>query len=321
MIGRIAVACLFAVFARSAMAQGFPDRPIRVITPFAAGNTLDTALRIVSDEIRKAGGQPIVIENRPGGSGFIAAQAVAQAAPDGYTLLLGNTSMLTVNPHTFKSLPYDTEKSFRSVTNFLGATMVFAANASVPAANLAEFIAYAKQNPGKTNFASFTAGNSSHFAGVILNQRAGIDMLHVPFNGTPPAVQNLVGGQVQTAFLPALAVRPHIASGKVKVFASTGPRRGPPVPDVPTFKELGFPELEIYIWSSIQAPAGTPDAVIQKLNADFGAALRTTEVRERWATMGFEPLPSTPAELDQFMRTESKRWGDAVRVSGFKAAE
>lgn len=318
---RLAAGVVFTLTALAAAAQTPPERPIRVITPFAAGNTLDAALRIVSDEMKKTGGSSIVIDNRPGGSGFIAAQTVAQAAPDGTTLLLGNTSMLTVNPHTFKSLPYDPEKSFRSVTNFLGATMVFAAHAGVPANTLAEFLSYAKANPGKTNFASFTAGNSSHFAGVILNQRAGIDMLHVPFNGTPPAVQNLVGGQVQTAFLPALAVRPHIASGKVKVFASTAPRRGPPVPDAPTFKELGFPELEIYIWSSIHAPAGTPDAVIQRINAEFVAALRTNEVRERWATMGFEPLPSTPAELDQFMRAESKRWGDAVRLSGFKAAE
>ena len=206
-------------------AQTFPERPIKIIMPFAAGNTLDVSLRQVSEIFLRSTGQPIIIENKPGGSGLIAAQACAQAAPDGYTLLLGNTSMLTINPHTFSKLPYDPVKSFRPVTNFLGATMVFAAHAAVPANNLKEWIAYAKANPAKTNFASFTAGNSSHFAGVLLNKHAGIDMVHVPHNGTPPAVQNLLGAQVQTAFLPLMAVKPHVESGKIKVFAVTSSKR------------------------------------------------------------------------------------------------
>jgi tripartite-type tricarboxylate transporter receptor subunit TctC len=318
---RIATFAALALAASVVHAQAFPERPVRVITPFAAGNTLETALRIVGDEIKRQTGQPLVIESRPGGSGLIAAQAVAQAAPDGYTLLLGNTSMLTVNPHTFKSLPYDPEKSFRPITNFLGSAMVMAANLGAPGATLQEFIAYAKANPGKTNFASFTAGNSSHFAGVILNQRAGIDMLHVPFNGTPPAVQNLLGGQVQTAFLPLLAVKPHVESGKVRVYAATSPQRSPLLPNVPTFRELGYPELDIYIWASIMAPAGTPEPIVQKLNAEFVRALKSDEVRTRWRALDFEPLPSTPAEFTEFMRAESKRWGDAVRLSGFKASE
>ena len=188
-------------------AQNFPERPVKVVVPFAAGNTLDNALRQVAEEFKKNTGQAIVVENRPGGSGIIAAQAVMQAPPDGYTLLLSNTSMLTINPHTFAKLPYDAEKTFRPITNFLGTSMVMAVNASVPANNVKEFVAYAKANPGKVSFASFTAGNSSHFAGVILNQRTGMEMIHVPFNGTPPAVQNLVGGQVTAAFLPLLAVR------------------------------------------------------------------------------------------------------------------
>ena len=305
----------------SVLAQSYPDRPVKVITPFAAGNTLDTALRIVGDEFRKQTGQTLLVENRPGGSGFIAAQAVANAAPDGYTLLLGNTSMLTVNPHTFKSLPYDPEKSFRPITNFLGATMVFAANAAPNGGNLAEYIVWARANRGKSNFASFTAGNSSHFAGVILNQRAGIEMLHVPFNGTPPAVTNLLAGEVQTAFLPLLAVRPHVASNKVKVFAVTSPQRSPLLPDVPTFRELGYPELDIYIWASIMAPAALPDTIAERLNTEFVRALRAADVREKWRAMDFTPLPSTPAEFTDFMRAESRRWGEAVKASGFKSNE
>ena len=195
-------------------AQTYPDRPVRVVVPFAAGNTLDNALRQLGEEFKKDTGQQIIVDAKPGGSGIIAAQTVMQAPPDGYTLLLSNTSMLTINPYTFNKLPYDPEKSFKHVTGFLGASMVLAVNAAqVPANNLKEFVAWVKTQPGKVSYASFTAGNSSHFSGVILNQRAGLDMVHVPFNGTPPAVQNLVGGQVQAAFLPMLSVKPHVDSG------------------------------------------------------------------------------------------------------------
>lgn len=302
-----------------ARAQGFPDRPVRVIQPFAAGNTLDVALRQVAEPFVKATGQPLVIDNKPGGSGFIAAQACAQAVPDGHTLLLGNTSMLTINPHTFAKLPYDPLRSFRPVCNFLGSTMVFAAGPTVAATSLKEWLAHAKANPGGTNFASFTAGNSSHFAGVLLNQRAGIDMVHVPYNGTPPAVQNLLGGQVQTAFLPLMAVKPHVEAGKVRVLAVTSANRSPLLPGVPTFVEEGFPDLEIYIWAALMAPAATPDAAIERLNAEFTRILRSAEIRERWRAVDFEPLPMSPEETARFIAADSRRWAEAVKLSGFKA--
>jgi len=299
----------------------FPDRPVRIIVPFAAGNTLDTSLRIVAEEFKKNTGQPLLIENKPGGSGIIAAQAVAQATPDGYTLLLSNTSMFTINPHTFSKLPYDPEKSFKHITNFLGSAMVLVVHTSVPANDVKEFVAWTKANPGKVSYASFTAGNSSHFAGVILNQRAGIDMTHVPFNGTPPAVQNLVGGQVHAAFLPLLAVKPHLESGKVKVLAVTSPQRSSLMPNVGTFREQGFPDLEIYIWAAVSSPAGTPDAMVNRLNAEFVKALKSSDVRDKWRAMDFETLPSTPEEFSRFMMADFKRWGEAVRISGFKATE
>lgn len=305
----------------TARAQSYPDKPVRIVVPFAAGNTLDTALRLVAEDFKKNTGQPLLIDNKPGGSGIIAAQTVMAAPPDGYTLLLASTSMFTVNPHTFAKLPYDPEKNFRPVTNFLGAAMVMAVNNSVPANNVKEFIAWTKANPGKVSFASFTAGNSSHFAGVILNQRAGIDMTHVPFNGTPPAVQNLVGGQVHAAFLPLLAVKPHMDAGKVKVLAVTSPQRSPLMPGVATFREQGFPDLEIYIWAAIVAPAGTPDAVIGKLNTDLVRILKSAEMKEKWRPMDFETLPSTPQEFTKFAQADSRRWAEAVKISGFKASE
>jgi tripartite-type tricarboxylate transporter receptor subunit TctC len=313
---------LVAAASPLAQAQTFPDKPVRVVVPFAAGNTLDASLRQVAEVFQRNTGQALIVDNKPGGAGIIAAQAVMQAPADGYTLLLGNTSMLTINPHTFSKLPYDAEKTFRPVTNFLGASMVFAVNAAnVPAATLAEFINWAKPQGNKVSYASFTAGNSSHFAGVILNKRAGLDMVHVPFNGSPPAVQNLVGGQVHGAFLPLLAVKPHVESGKVRVLAVTSPQRSPLLPAVPTFNEQGFAEMEIYIWSSIVVLAAVPDAAVAKLNAEFGRALRSAEIGDKWRAVDFVPIPTTPDEAARFAREESKRWAEAVRISGFKASE
>jgi tripartite-type tricarboxylate transporter receptor subunit TctC len=306
----------------SAQAQTYPDRPVRVVVPFAAGNTLDNALRQLGEEFKKDTGQPIIVDAKPGGSGIIAAQTVMQTPPDGYTLLLSNTSMLTINPFTFNKLPYDTEKSFKHVTGFLGASMVLVTNAAqVPANNLKEFIAWVKSQPGKVSYASFTAGNSSHFAGVILNQRAGLDMVHVPFNGTPPAVQSLVGGQVQAAFLPMLAVKPHVDSGKLKVLAITTPQRSPLMPSVPTFSEEGFPDMQIYIWSGLSAPVGTPDALVQRIQTVFAKALKSEVIAEKWRAIDFQPLPFTSDEYLKFIRTDAKRWQEAVKISGFKASE
>lgn len=320
-IGSLATAGLASAPAL-AQAPAFPAKPVRVIVPFAAGNTLDTSLRQVSEVFQRNTGQPIVIDNKPGGAGIVAVQALLQSPPDGYTLLLANTSMLTINPHTFSKLPYDAEKSFKQVTNYLGATMVFAVNAAnVPPNTMAEFIAWARPQGSKISYASFTAGNSSHFAGVILNKRTGTDLTHVPFNGTPPAVQNLVGGQVHAAILPLLAVRPHVESGKVKVLAVTSPQRSPLMPNVPSFTELGLPEMEIFIWSSLAVPAATPDAIVARLNAEFVKALRTDEIREKWKQVDFTPLPTTSEEVTRFIRAESARWSEAVRISGFKASE
>jgi tripartite-type tricarboxylate transporter receptor subunit TctC len=311
----------WAQSATPAAGAAWPERPVRIVVPFAPGNTLDTAVRVVAEEFRKNTGQALLVEAKPGGSGIVAAQAVAQAAPDGYTLLLSNTSMLTINPHTFSKLPYDAEKSFKPVTNFLGSAMVMAVHSSVPANNVREFVDWAKAQGNKVSYASFTAGNSSHFAGVILNQKAGLNMVHVPFNGTPPAVQNLVGGQVQAAFLPLLAVKPHLEAGRVKVLAVTSPQRSALMPAVGTFREQGYPDMEIYIWAAISAPAGTPDALVASINRELVKALRAGEVRDKWRAMDFETLPSSPEELARFVAADFKRWGEAVRISGFKASE
>ena len=320
-LSRVLATAICATALGLAQAQSFPEKPVRIITPFGAGNTLDTALRVMGEKFKESTGQPLVIENKAGGSGFIAAQAAASSTPDGYTLLLGGTGLMTINPHIFSKIPYDPEKGYKPVTNFLGAALVLAVHPLVPADNLADFVKWVKANPGKVSFASYTAGNASHFAGVILNQRAGIDLLHVPFNGTPAATTNLLGGQVNSAFLPLLSIRQHMEAGRVKVLAITGDSRSPLSPNVPTFRELGYPDLNLYVWAALYAPAATPDAVVQKLSMEIGKALKTAEVGEKFRAMDFTPLPSTPEELATFVRNDSKRWAEAVRLSGFKAAE
>lgn len=312
----VAGSCSLAALAAD---PAFPARPVHVYVPFAAGNTLDNALRQVAEEFLKNTGQPMIIENKPGGAGIIAAQLVARAPADGYTLLLANTSMLAVNPYTFKKkLPYDTQKSFRYVTGFVGSTLVLAANRTVPASNLQEFARWTKAQKNPVSYASFTAGNSSHFAGVILNEKLGLDLVHVPFNGTPPAVQNLIGEQVQTAFLPLIAVKQHMDGGKVKVLGVSSPQRSALMPDVPTFAEQGVPEMNIYIWSGFAAPAGTPDGVLNKLNAELNKVLRSEDIRAKWRDMDFEPMPMSPTEFTGYIRDESSRWRKVVEISGFK---
>lgn len=318
----ITALALAGMLGHAAHAQGFPDRPVRVVVPFAAGNTLDTALRQLSEEFKKNTNQTILIDNRPGGAGIIAAQNIMQSRPDGYSLLLSNTSMFGINPHSFSKLPYDVDKSFRHVGALLGTSQVLAVNSTVPSNNLKDFIAWVKSQPaGAVSYASFTAGNSSHFAGVILNQRAGMQLTHVPFNGTPPAVQNLVGGQVNAAFLPLLAVKPHVDAGRVRLLAVTSGQRTPLAPAMPSFKEEGFPDMEIYTWSGFSAPAGTPDEAVNRLNAEFNKGLQSNEIKTKWQAVDFIPMVFTPAEFAAFIRKDSERWAEAVRISGFKASE
>jgi tripartite-type tricarboxylate transporter receptor subunit TctC len=318
-LGALAASLLPAM---GVQAQGFPERAIRVVVPFAPGNTLDAAMRQVAEEFKKNTGQPIVIDNRPGGGGAVAANIVAQAAPDGYTVLLSSSSMLAINPHTYPKLSYDPD-GFKPVGGVLGAALAMAVNAAnVPANNLAEFIAWAKSKPaGTVSFASFTPGGASHFTGIILNHRTGLDMLHIPFNGTPPAVQALLGGQVHAAFLPVLAVKPYLEQGRVKVIAVTSPQRSALMPNVGTFTEQGVPELEIYIWSGLSVPGGTPDAVVARLNTEFNKVISSPEIREKWRVFDFEPMPMAPAQFRAYVQADSKRWAEAVKVSGFKVSE
>lgn len=310
---------LLSLLAAAAAAQDFPNRPIKVISPFPAGNVNDVVVRSVGDRFRETTGQPWIYDYKAGGGGLIAAQALTSSPPDGYTILLGTSGMLAINPHTYSKLPYDTFRDFVPITQAIGTQMVFAANASVPAGTLAEFIAYARANAGKTSFASFTPGNPSHFAGVILNQAAGIDMLHIGYKGTPDVVRDLLGAQVMTAFVPLISVKANVEAGKLRAYAITGKTRSPLMPGVPTFRELGFPQMEIYIWSGFVAPAGTPNAIVQKLGREITAALNAPELQAKLRAIDLEPFPGAPEEFARMIRADYERWDGAVKASGFRA--
>lgn len=323
LIGRLITCVMVAttfLLAQHSAAE-FPEKAIKVVSPFAPGNTLDVPLLELNEFMRKATGQQVLIEHKPGAAAMVSTQLVANAPGDGYTLLLGPMGVFVINPHTFSKLSYSPDKTFKPVTNFMGAPLLFVVNSKLGVNTLSELIAYGKKNPGEPAYGSFGAGNSSHFAGALLNQRAGISMLHVPFNGTPPLVQAMVSGQVMAGFMPYIAARPHLESGKLKALAYSAAQRTSLLPRVPTFTELGYSDLEINMWTGLFVPASTPDSVVQRLNRLITEAMATQSMKDRMSPNDVYPLATTPAEFASFIASDSKRWAEAVRLTGFKAQE
>lgn len=314
-------AALATGLVRPAGAQTFPSRPVRIVMPFAAGNSQEVALRAIGEDFRKNTGQPLLLDARPGGAGVLAAQAVAQAEPDGHTLLLSTAAMMTINPHTIKRLPYDPQKSFRHVTAFTGTAVTLVVTPDVPASDVKSFIEWARRNPGKVSYASFAPGGMPHFVGVMLNLRSGTDMVHIPYNGSPPVVTALLGGQIQVAYLTTGPIAQHVASGKLKALATTAGQRSTALPQVQTFSEQGYKDFEVYGWSGFSAPARTPDAVVERLQTELVRAMMTPEALERWRQNDLIPMPMKPAEFEALIQRDSATWGEAVRVSGFKGNE
>jgi tripartite-type tricarboxylate transporter receptor subunit TctC len=291
---------------------------VTLVVPYAPGTALEPALRLAARRFQDAVGVPLVVDYKPGGSGNIAAQAVAKAPPTGHTLLLGTANQFAINPHTFDSLPYDPQRDFVPVAGFVGGTMVLAIHPGIPTRSLAGFIAWAKTAGERASYASFTAGSSSHFAGVMLNARAGLSMVHIPFNGSNPAVQNLVGGQVSAAFVPTLAVKPFHDTRRVVALATTGAKGSSFMPRVQTFTAAGYPEMEIALWCGVFAPTRTPERVVRRLGEVFVTELSSSEATEQLEPLDLTPMPMPPQRLAEYVRAESQRWGTAVRLSGFK---
>ena len=300
------------------LAQAYPTRPIRFIVPFAPGGSTDTLARTLGIKLGEALGQQVVVDNRAGGNGNIGTDLVAHAAPDGYTILLGYIANLAIGPSLYAKLPYDPVKDFAPITLLAVAPNILVVHPSVPAKNFKEFIAYAKANPTKINFASAAIASPGHLSGELLNLAAGIHMQHVPYKGAGQAVVDLVGGQVQVMVSGMSSVMPHIKAGRLRPLAVTGARRSPAVPEVPTIAESGFPKFEATAWYGVLAPAGTSPAIVTRLHDEIIRALKMPDVKERLEYVGFEIVGSTPAAFGAYIKAEITKWAPVVKASGAK---
>ena len=304
--------------AASSAQDAYPTKPVRIIVPFAAGGVADLLPRVVGERLAQKWGQPVVIENKVGAAGNIGMAEGARAEPDGYTLLLAPTGNLTVNPKLFPKLPFDTHRDLTPVTLLAQSPNVLVVHPSVPAKTFRELVAHARANPGKLNFASPGEGSGAHLAGELLNIEAGIKAVHVPYKGIAPAVNDLLGGQVQMMFAGISTVLQHVKSGKLVAVAIASPKRNPQLPDVPTVAESGIPGFDVTSWYGIVVRSGTPPAIVQKLQRDMAEALQSGDVPARLAGLGLEPVGNTPAEFDALIKAETKKWGDIVEKAGIK---
>jgi tripartite-type tricarboxylate transporter receptor subunit TctC len=318
MIRLLALAAALAL-PLAAQAEAWPTKPIRLVVPFAPGGTSSIVARSVAAEMEKGLGQPIVIDNRPGGGGNVAMQEVARAEPDGYTLIIGHIGTLAVNPFMFESLPFDTNRDFAAVSLLAKVPNIFVVNAGVPAKDLREFVALAKKEPGKLYYGSAGNGSAGHLAMEYLKLVAGIDIVHVPYKGTGPNLIDLLAGRTQATSAGTPPLLPHVKSGKLRVIAVGAGKRLSILPDVPTVAEQGYPGFETTQWYGLNAPAKTPAAVIKRLADEAAKAARTPAVAERFAADNAEAVGSTPEEYTAFIGREQALWGEVVRKAHIKA--
>ena len=296
-----------------ASAQSFPDRPITLVVPNPPGGLVDTSARLLSEPLTRVIGQTVVVDNKPGASGNIAYQYVANAKPDGYTLLISYSGYHVGNPALMDKLPWDPIKDFSPIALLTVSTNVIAVHPSVPVNNLKEFIAYAKANPGKLNYASQGNGSVSHIGTEMFKQTTGIEMVHVPYKGSGPAIQDVLAGQVQVFISTPPSLMQHVQSGKLKGLAVTGKNRHPGMPNVPTTAEAGLPSFQLESWVGLFAPAATPKAVVTKLTDSVKKSLALPEVKERADAAGVELRYLTPAQTEALVKRELPYWNKAIK--------
>ena len=298
-------------------AQAWPDKPIRFIVSAGPGSSLDTLARVIGDKLKDRLGQPIIVDNKPAAGGTVATAEVAKAAPDGYTMLLGFNGPLAFGP-LLQKLPYAVEKDLAPVIITSSQPNVLAVNAQLPVKTVQELVAYAKANPGKLNYASVGNGSSSHLNMELLKSVAGFDALHVPFNGSPPAVTATVQGETQMMFAVMQPLQPQIQAGKLRAIAVTTATRFPLLPDLPTIAESGYPGFEALAWNGIMVPAGTPKPVIAKLNAGINAVMSQPDVVQKMHASGFDLIGGPPEDLGRLIHDEAQRWAPVIRTLGLK---
>lgn len=317
---RALFAALALAWAGSAFAQGtYPSRPVSMVVGFAPGGGTDTVARILAKTVGDALGQQIVVENKAGAGGNIATDYVAHAAPDGHTLLLGNVGSLAVAPHLVASLPYDPLRDFTPITMAVVFANVIVVQASLPAQTLPEFVKLAREKPGTITYGSSGIGGAGHLAGELLKDAAKIDIVHVPYKGGGPAMQGLLGGQIDAYFAAPASVVGHLKSGRARALATTGSKRAQLLPDVPTIAESGYPGYEAMNWYAYVAPAKTPKDIIERLNREIVKALAAPDVVALLHKQGMEPSTSSPDELRRYIAREYETWGKVVKQAGIKA--
>ena len=314
---RAVASLLLAVAAASAAAQ-YPDRPIRFIVPQAPGSATDTVARILAPEMARQLGQPMVVENRPGGALTVGIDAVAKAAPDGYTIGLGPIGAMAITRHMVAKLPYDIERDLQPVALVARGSLLLAVSPSLPVHSVRELIDLARKEPGKLTNASSSNGSPGHVAGELFKYMTGTDIVHVPYKGGAMAINDLIAGHVQVMWESLNSIAPHARSGKVRALAVSGAKRSPAFPDLPTIAEAGVPGYEAGSWTGVIAPAGLPRAVLNRLNLAVNEAIRSRPFVERFTLLGDEPAGGTPEQFAELIRTDSARWGEVIRRSGAK---
>lgn len=303
--------------AASAHAAGYPQRAIRIVVPFAAGGITDVMGRTIANHLGVELGQPVIVENRPGASGMIGCEMVAKAEPDGYTLLMAGIAPLGTNPVMYRQIRYDPVKSYEHVGLVAKQPLVVVVGSAVPAGSIQELAAYLKQRPQGDMFYG-TSGSSYQLITEAFNSQLGVTMTHVPFKGTSPAIEAMLGGQIGFMIDPYSTLAPQIKAGKVKALALTADKRSDAAPQLPTVIEAGMPGFEASSWQGLLAPAGTPEAIVQKLNAALVKILASDEIKQNFAAAGVQPSPSTPEEFRRFIVAENQRWKHVAVTAGIQ---
>ncbi len=312
-----AAGVVVGAFPQMTFAQTWPNKPIKFVVGFAPGGATDVVGRLMAKKIGDALGQPIVIENRAGGSSNIGAELVARAAPDGYTFYVCAITS-AINVSLFPKLPFDFAKDFEPVALFANVPNILVVHPSVPAKTVKELIDYARAQPGKLSYASSGAGTSIHLSAELFKMLAKVDMVHIPYKGSGPAMTDMIGGQVQVMFDNMPSALPHVKAGKLRALAVTSAQRSPSAPDVPTMNEAGVASFDVQSWFGLVAPKGTPKEIITRVNAEAVKALGTADIKERFLDLGAVPGPMSPEAFGEYIRAEIIRWGEVVKASGAK---
>jgi tripartite-type tricarboxylate transporter receptor subunit TctC len=313
------LACIAALAGPGAVAQGYPAKPVRVVVPQAPGAQSDLFTRLLGQKLSEGLGQPVVSDPRPGAGGAIGAEIAARAAPDGYTLLMGTNSTHSSNPALYAKLPYDPVKDFAPITLTIGTPYVLTIHPSLPVTTLKQLIAFAKSRPGQLNYGSAGNGSTHHLCGELLKSMAGIEIVHVPYKGGPPSTAATLAGEVAMHFSTVAALNAHIRSGRLKALGVTRAERSSLLPEVPTLSEAGLPGFEMLSWFGLLAPAGTPRAIITRLNAETARALNTPDLKSAIAAGGSELMSGTPEQFADYIRTEIARIGRIAKTAGIRA--